>query len=877
MKTNVKVLVVFESIFPGDFDYRGEDQSSESLYFTEKIQSIKTTKALYRTSQYQNRYLGYFKIIPLNVVSAKVESSKEGSSFSIELLPDYVYVLYENEQFLPKEIREKLEENKVDNFGLMSFLDSFLLGTYTSSTSLKSALLNRINLKNVLKEMDTVSIYMQRIPEYISEDAYGVFFGQNPGRQKEIEFRKFYSSKGAEVLYKAGISAEDIVSAGKSFKNALYVFRKYSSDFMFPLLKIGALVLLLQKREQIKEIKEREKANFQNPSGSSAFYQELGRNIFDFYFFPLNRGQINKNEVLEYIDAFYSQDPLSRIITWSFYETMLIRLRNIFGTNFVPENTYQNGVYQSLRKPSNKVRKIVFSLIIENLIKVFSPAFIYGSDYSDQTLLSAMDDVVRGLKTFGLQNFAGYALTASNLLKLYKEGVWIVFEETLTIAKRVSETNASETIKERDFQEANIELKVNASGDGLALVLRGHISSISESFSISGTSANKSFIISGKGFELPLERHEIFMDRVSVKTLTPPIENFSVSINDPITAIRRILENFAPQKVVLQKADSKTINVQIVQNRGFDVFLGVKKGKNDEYVYVLQGNTVAPDYLASFDQLKIFTPIHYVSTNIFDFIESEHQRLTLSQRFFAVNRNLPTNGSVLKAMKDVATYQSMYRLFVNNLGELVLTFDISSISVPFSLSLNEPITDRNLIRINLTSSEENVATFVEVVPASISITTPSSVSIPAIYGRSTAETLLDMYSYVSEISFDKFDLNLVKMLDALVAQLEKNVLGMIKEKVKSIRSLKKNEGGEQLEELAKSLESITTIFNKTSRDKLNKFINGEFQKRKEEVSSTTYEVQEEVSNAIEDCEGKTTGETIRKLVPKESKEVVEIS
>jgi hypothetical protein len=53
---------------------------------------------------------------------------------------------------------------------------------------------------------------------------------------------------------------------------------------MFPLLKIGALVLLLQKREQIKEIKEREKANFQNPSGSSAFYQELGRNIFDFTF-----------------------------------------------------------------------------------------------------------------------------------------------------------------------------------------------------------------------------------------------------------------------------------------------------------------------------------------------------------------------------------------------------------------------------------------------------------------------------------------------------------------------------------------------------------------------------------------------------------------
>jgi len=878
MMTRVKPLVVFESAFPGNLDPRDRASYKSGLFFDEGF-GKSSGESLYRVSQYQNKYLGYFRIIPLNVVSILTSSSKEDNSFTIELLPDYVYVLYENTEYLPKELKDVLEKNTNSNLSLMNYLDSFLLGTYTSSTTLRSALVPKINLSNVLSPMDTVSIYLARIPNYLSESVEPIFFGQNPGRVKEIDFRKIAKDKAFKYLYNVGLNVSDLVkllNRSATFYEKLYVYRKYAMNFIISQVSIGRENItgtLLRKiyaknmsdRESIRKQEENLFKNF--PNSLTEVQQFIGTLLAQKYVRLISRNNRIRQEVLAYINDYYTNDPLSRFISWSAYETMLEVFAEFFGRNYVPEETYL--YYNRLRNPQNIVRSIISAFVIDNLLQDAYPQILYSRNIEE--IDQALQILSSYLLTMGHNKFLDGPNNFENIRDVYRSGVNALFDLVMRDVKRLKDSGVlNPNIKANEFIDekvSGIEFKSNQSGDGLSLVLRGHITSISESFSITNNSASKAFRISGKGFEHPLESHEIFFDKVSIKLVSQPIENFSVAISDPVSAVKRILRNFAPQRVTGKNIDADTLNVKIIQDRGFDVFVRFAKGWDfSKYVYVIHGNTIAPNYLSDYDELKIFTPIHYVSTNLMSALEDVYKGLSISQAFFGINRNLPDRASVLQAMKDAVSYNSLYRLFVNQFGELNLTFDISSISVPFSLSIIPPITDDVFISGEISSSDQNVSTMVEVVPSALAMSSASSTSLPAIYGRSTAEALYDLFEVNKIEKFDNSrDEGFLKFLDTATTKLAENLLKIV-EKIKSnLRS--KNKKTKEEEALLSSLETIKSVINRTSRNKINSFLRDETTTTTRNVVTTSAKITEvEKIDTIETCFGQE-----EKVVKKERK------
>jgi hypothetical protein len=857
MISRVKPLVVFESVFPGNLDPRDRDSYQGDLYFNEGFGNT-SGNSLYRTSQYQSKYLGYYKIIPLNVVSISTSASKEGNSFTVELLPDYVYVLYDNIDYLPKEIRDAIGEKDLDsNLTLMSYLDSFLLGTYTSSTTLQSALLPRINLSSVLSPMDTVSIYIARIPEYISDSLEPIFFGRNPGRIKEIDFRKIANDKAVKYLYEAGVNISDLVKLldrPASLYEKLYVFRKYSPNFLITQVGLGKdgilgtlVVKVYGNSDHRKSIWEQEKKLFQNfPDSVTEAQQLIGSILARKYVFALRRDNRNVviNNILSNIDSYYKSNPISNFISWSAYETMLSIFAQMFGENYI---NYKSPSFRDVVLP------ILKSFVIENLFKDAYPTVLYS--YEDSEIKNAAKKLSDYLANLGVREVFGKN-SPDNIYTVYKEGISTLFNLVIKNIKAINNSGfLKDNIKAEEFIDEKVEgiaFRANQSGDGLALVLRGHITSISESFSISLGAASKSFRISGKGFEHPLDTHEIFFDKVSIKLVSQPVENFSVAISDPISAAKRILKNFAPQRVVGKDLDVDTLNVKIVQDRGFDAFVKVRGRYGDsptKYPYIIHGNTLAPSYLADYSDLKIFTPIHYVSTNLMSSLESTYRGLTNAQSaFLGINRNLPDRSSVLRAIKDAVSYNSLYRVFVNQFGELNLTFDIASISIPFSLSIIPPITDESFVSGELSIDERNVSTMVEVIPTSFSVTAPSSPSLPIFYGRSTAEALYDLAEVYEMKTFDNFkDEGFLKFLDAATSKVGENVLRAIK---KRISELEKKKRTSYEENLLQSLKAIDSIVNKTPRNKINIFLKGE-----------TITVQKDVKVSIP-IEKETAGNTI---------------
>ncbi len=860
MISRIKPLVVFESAFPGSLDPRDRDSYQGGLYFNEGFGNT-SGNSLYRTSQYQNKYLGYYKIIPLNVVNISTFSSKEGNSFTVELLPDYVYVLYDSIEYLPKEIRDAIGEKNLDsNLTLMSYLDSFLLGTYTSSTTLQSALLPRINLASVLSPMDTVSIYIARIPEYISDSLESIFFGQNPGRIKEIDFRKITNDKAVKYLYEAGINISDLVKLldrPASLYEKLYVFRKYSPNFLITQVGLGKdgilgtlVVRVYGNNDYRKRVWEQEKKLFQNfPNSITEVQQLIGPILARKYVLAVrgsnNNNQRNKviNEIISNIDSYYKSNPISQFISWSAYQTMLSIFAQMFGENYI---NYKSPSFRDIVLP------IIKSFVIENLFKDAYPTVLYS--YEDLEIKNAAKRLSDYLSNFGIRDVFGRN-SPDNIYTVYREGVEALFKLVINNIKAIKNSGLlNDNIKAREFIDervAGITFRANQSGDGLALVLRGHITSISESFSIALGTASKSFRISGKGFEHPLETHEIFFDKVSIKLISQPVENFSVAISDPISAAKRILRNFAPQRVIGKDLDADTLNVKIIQDRGFDAFVKVKGRYGDspaKYPYIIHGNTLAPSYLSDYSDLKIFTPIHYVSTNLMSSLEDVYKGLAVSQHFFGINRNLPDRSSVLQAIKDAVSYNSLYRVFVNQFGELNLTFDIASISIPFSLSIIPPITDESFISGELSVDERNVSTMVEVIPTSFSVTAPSSPSLPIFYGRSTAEALYDLVEVYEVKTFDNSkDEGFLKFLDAATSKVGGNVLRAVKKKISELEKKKRTSDEEKL---LQSLKSIDSIVNKTPRNKINSFLKGETITVQKEVKATIPVTKETSGNTI---------------------------
>ena len=848
MKTVHKTyaIPVFESVFPTQFDYRGTTEGG-NVYFELDTR----TEAFFKYSDMQNKFSGYYKLIPLNVLSVKTSANKESNNFTLEFLPNYVFIATDNELTLPKNIQTLIQEESI-NIEVFSEEFPFIYNVYSSLTSEldKKFIVKSIDIMRLISEMDVVSIYLVRLPEYLDETAISIFIGKRPGRLKDRELISLKSSNQNKIK-QFGVDLDELINLNlDDFKSSLYIFKKFSGSLLIrkDTLTGTNQIFLFDKntRENIKnaEINTILKKENRTPS---AFLNAFGLEIYNEYYKLLDQPIDNKkgakkvSEVLaEIIKNYYASESIySKLMSWSAFEAIRLKLRRISNGALTIGKAYSRSA--DLENKSN-FKLVLDAVVIENLINIFSSFLFSDSDESKyKAELSRIATTLKNSDTIYGKNFSpSFALYYGGIRALLS-ALKKYAEKDLFSSKEVQEQFS---ISRNELQ--NIKIPTPIGGNGLSLVMRGHVTSISESSSIDTSGASKRISIKGKGFELPLERSQINFDLTSPKFLATPTTNFSVAINTPLESAKIILENFAPKRVKIMKLDKSRFNLEILRNRGYEVW--IKSGSGDFPYIVLQGNTIAPSYDSDYEDLRIFTPIHYVSTNLLEKVTVAFNNFNLTTKFVAgVNRTVQ-NTSILAAIKDVISSNSMYRVFVDSWGELNVQYEPANISIPFSLSLIDPVQEENTISLNYTSDESNVTTFVEVVPTSLAINTPSSVGIPAIYGRAVSESIFDFENTTTYINYENKGKNYLKFLDVSINILLAELLNLKKYILPTA-----NEG------LKQQLFLLKTFANKNSEKNIVKYIKNQTVKKAiTTTESRTVLKEQTTTTTLEFCDGTTT-------------------
>lgn len=814
-------IVVIEAIWPSQDDYRGED--GKNLLLTTELDntSLSTSTELMKYSPLQNRYTGYYKIIPLNILSVDVSANKETSTANVSFTADRV--IFYSEKSLPQYLQKILETNsvRIKDVGIENF--PFLEKVLSTDEKLWSGyLVNYNTIAEYIRELDTVSIYLLNIPEKLSDTFLPVYTGLNPGRTKQPEFTQL-NNKKANQLYNVGISANDInflkaSLSSNDFKNLIYFFRKFSFGFIITkeFQATKNIVLLGENREKIKdnEIKNILEVN------RETFLSQFGEIIYNYYFFDETARKRLKNECIE--RYYKANTDISKIISWSAFETIRLRLNELLSVS--PGLCFNRN---SNEEKSKQFSLLVRSLLLENLLVLFAPESVRQMNKPEN--LSIFVEKVN-------QTLANLKINVKFSPEDYLSGAKSFLKRVVELYKNISVPETKINV-----DELNDTISVNMSGDGLGLVFRGHITDIKRSLSISETDANILLSFSAKGFDHQLNRSEIYPDLTSIKFAAYPATNFSIKVLTPVKAILSIIDTFAPYKVRVRKLDNNSLTTFILEPKGFTAYY--KVSNTNPEMYVSHGNVVAPSYDAKYEDLIVFTPLHYVGLDFIKKLNSAFDEELLSQRYLAnTNIDVPS-GPIFSALKKVISQNSAYKVYVDNFGYLRFEFEIANIVSPFSLNANPPATEENTFAIEHSSTESNVTTFVEVVPASFGIVSPSNAGIASLYGRSVANTIADFYSTVEYVDYNKD-----KFLDFLNASIK-----LFNSKFKELLSLK---GAVNLKpEDINALLKLKDFINKQSKDNILKSLKNLTDKKVVTTELTTIKAKTETKTSTDFCTG----------------------
>lgn len=277
-------------------------------------------------------------------------------------------------------------------------------------------------------------------------------------------------------------------------------------------------------------------------------------------------------------------------------------------------------------------------------------------------------------------------------------------------------------------------------------VLNGHITKISDSSSISDGGAESSISISGSGFELPMQTHNIYFDPYSSEQqFFKTLSQLTIANATPIAAALSLMSAHLPDyPQYFARTNSKQVLKATQDQRNYDLF-----NKTLGY-FVEQGSILRKR--PSEKKFFVFSPIHYVDKSYLRIIKNTFDTTLIATQQINTDQRTIGEGPVYNALKSFLSTSSMYSFYVDEFGTIKIRFEPSAVSQTYSTILSPPITDSVIKSIGLTSDSSGLYNMVEVIPKNFS-GLGENVLKSGFYGRATPPDVTEVYGLFKEVEF----------------------------------------------------------------------------------------------------------------------------
>lgn len=474
-----------------------------------------------------------------------------------------------------------------------------------------------------------------------------------------------------------------------------------------------------------------------------------------------------KVEIVNYYDG--ENKDFSRHVPWSFYKSVEIVLRKYIkpspGSDIKTHvkndlqpiiKTACMDAYFAIEFPSFYV-SILDILSTNNVIKFSS------NDLAQTDLLSSFDSNILILKNRhkNTNNEVFFELTKDT----YQAGLNSFFDKIITERVREDQkklTSSEQVININNIQNLilNSDLKLLVQDLGKFsypiscetpyFVLNGHITRISDNFSISESSVEKSITISGQGFELPMQTHNIYHDPFDmVQQFFKSITTMTIANATPIAAALAVMAIHLPDypQYFSRDGSGTSITKNALQNelkdqRNFDLY------KNTLGYFIERGAVLRKKPLK--DDFLVYAPIHYIDKSYLKIIKSTFDTTLIASQQIQVEQRNIGEGSVYNTLQGFLSNSSMYSFFIDEFGTMKLRFEPSCVAQTSSTILSPPITDSVLKSLSLTTDSNQIYNMVEVVPKNFSGLTEGALK-SGFYGRATAPDITEVYGLYKEL------------------------------------------------------------------------------------------------------------------------------
>ena len=703
---------------------------------------------IFKTAGDTGEYSGYYKIIPLNVLSVSTQSSLDGHQFNISFDASYVYIeLDPNNSALPPKLLAdiRLAALNVDAADLHVLVG--VLGTLSpqqlGAANIEAHIVPFDTVATLVDELDTVTVY-----QISEEDLFDFESLLRLGGGSFSRITPNNANDNIKAARKVGLpetkprleTINDKVLSLRSFLSGIGILTYFdlAGRATYPYDLTSTNYIESARRLQLDAL-----SKYFDKGGS---FEELLQFFPEIVAKKLASGAISRNEITAELNNYYaSNSKLTYLLPFGFYKAIDITLLEVFGS-------------------SDDTRTVAMTAAIDAILAKYNPSLFskIREDYLEPNNIS-------------------HAIEFVNSLKIPKT---VIVDDYLVGLNRFSDIleefygKLANTTKNQLYDVTiNDVLEIPISSETPFTVLKGHITNVSSSASVNGDTFSKTITLSGEGLELPLKRHTVFFDTASANRLFLQLPTqLSVINSTPIEAAKHIIDTFMPEYVKVEELSRNDKHEAAQGLRDFSVFV------EDYGKKVSKGALIIPDILQNTPDTYIFAPISYVSTDYLSNIQSAFDEVAIYERKGQIIDQAP-EGPVANVLDEFLGKSSIYNWHVDEFGYLRVRFELGQAVVPTDTVLSPYITDITISSISTALDESRIYTDVEVVPKGYSFTSPSEGNIMGLFGRAVPPSIAEENNSFQKLELPKSTEKLADIgnwISGVLYDFEKIVLRAIK-------------------------------------------------------------------------------------------------